>query len=395
MRRITSSLLFVLLTITFAAVPQKQGRTQTTSEKQTSNLDNGVTAKLSRSSSYRLFKGAIDDRYDFQAYLQLDGQKVMGSYFFTRPKPFTIKRFDLKGSSDNTGNIILDEVESVWVDGVGEKEKLTRTFEGEVTGDLQTGYFPVRMAGTWLNRNERKLFVLEEQTFSLGKGINLITEQASKEYKRLNYEINVSYPQVSGSNDPRILKFNKASKALVFKVVNEFKKDCAESAQIDDLSSISPETGKPIDKPLWSLFISWDVVTMSKNLLSVTIDEETYTGGAHGQHARYVINYDLSKGRVLQLADVFKPKSSYLQTLSRACRDVLKQSKGDNSELIHEGTAPTPANYKAWNLTPYGFMVLFGDYQVDGYSGGRSEVVVPYNVFKSTLQPSILELLPH
>jgi len=129
------------------------------------------------------------------------------------------------------------------------------------------------------------------------------------------------------------------------------------------------------------------------DLVSVQFDIGSYyQGAAHPNSHTETINYDLKNGKQLKLADVFKPGSKYLQTLSAYCiADLKKQSKEKNAELLedmlNEGAAPTAKNYESWTITKRGIGINFDSYQVAPYAAGPQFVMVPYSALKDLIKP--------
>ena len=74
--------------------------------------------------SPRLFKGVIDERYDFWMIANTKGAKTSGIYFFTSRSPYVKKEFQLEAKQNNDGSLAFDEL---FFDNVAGEEKRKRS----------------------------------------------------------------------------------------------------------------------------------------------------------------------------------------------------------------------------------------------------------------------------
>ena len=196
--------------------------------------------------------------------------------------------------------------------------------------------------------------------------------------KQLRYTIKAKYPQAIGAKDARIEKLNQAIRNLITTQVNDFKKDFQASEERMATTGSYLETGY--------------VVNLATNdLVSIYFGLETYfEGAAHGNHNALVFNYDLNSGKMLSLADLFNPNSNYLDLISNYSIKALtkKLSPDPDSDWIQKGAGASEENYNNWTITPKGLEVTFDPYQVASYAQGPQEVVIPYSVLKSVIDPS-------
>ena len=102
----------------------------------------------------------------------------------------------------------------------------------------------------------------------------------------------------------------------------------------------------------------------------------------------------MKHGRLLKLADLFKPGAKYLDVISAyAIKDLKKQSKaqGANAMLddqsIEGGASASEKNYGSWTVTKKGLAITFDAYQVGPYAAGPQNVVVPYSTLKDIINP--------
>ena len=324
----------------------------------------------------KFFKGSIGSALDLQMKLVRTGDQLAGSYFYQRIGT----PINLRGTVDKDGNLTLDEF-----DATG---KQTGVFKGIWQVDKTDGL--ITLAGNWskpLNEkgsDKRTAFSVHEEPIAFTGAAELVGKQIKESNKKLMYEIDAKYPQLTGGNNPNFEKFNQTARGLVTKKVAGFKKDLA------------PEEGEeppPEGSMGSSLNISYGVMLAQDDLVSVEFDVGSYyQGAAHPNSYSDVVNYDLKNGKQLKLSDLFKPGARYLQAIATYClADLKKQSKEKNLGLlddqIDEGAGASAKNYQRWTITRRGLEINFDAYQVGPYAAGPQSVLVPYSTLKDLINP--------
>jgi len=213
-----------------------------------------------------------------------------------------------------------------------------------------------------------------------GGGIapRFVVKRLRENNRKMKYTIDVKYPQLAAASDPRAARFNREVSAMVMKGVTEFKKDFPLPADMNP-----PDMGSSYD-------VTYSVELATRDLVSLSFLVVTYSAGAaHPQHFSAVYNYDLARGRKLELGDLFKPNSNYLRVISDYCISALKRELGANAdaEWINTGAGPKLENYGGWNVTRKGLEITFDAYQVASYAEGDHEVVIPYSTLKNISAP--------
>jgi len=69
---------------------------------------------------------------------------------------------------------------------------------------------------------------------------------------------------------------------------------------------------------------TFELKTNEKNVLSLTIDNYTFSGGAHGLTLQKGLTFDLKSGKLYQLKDLFLPNIPYVKTLSGIVNDQIE-----------------------------------------------------------------------
>ena len=322
------------------------------------------------------FTGSIGSTLDLQMKLVREGDKLTGSYFYQKVGT----RISLRGTVDKDGNLTLDEFDP--------SGKQTGVFKGLWSVDAQDGL--IKLAGNWSKPpgekgdDKKTAFSVREEPINFSTDVDVVAKSVKENNKKLMYEIDAQYPQITGGNNPNLEKFNQLARTTVLKIVSGFKKDMA------------PEEGeepRPEGSMGSDLGIGYTINLAQDDLVSVQFDIGSYyQGAAHPNSYTETLNYDLKNGKQLKLADLFKPGSKYLQTLSTLCvTDLKKQWKEKNAEVIEDmlkdGSAPTAKNYESWTITRRGLGINFDPYQVAPYAAGPQFVLVPYSGLKELIKP--------
>jgi hypothetical protein len=299
-----------------------------------------------------------------------DGERVSGTYFYPRIG----KNIDLKGTIKD-GNVDLRESD--------ETGKETGVFKGKWTAN------PMGLAeidGKWSRPDGSKEtdFQVSQQSIELQSAVRVVPKVIREANKKLRYSLDAEYPEIQG--DTRFDKFNQQARGMITKDVAAFKS--SETADEPDETSELPD-----ETQTSTLDIGYQIRFANEDLISIEFHEGQYSrGAAHGSSYTAVLNYDVKNGKKLALADLFNPKSNYLNVISAySVKDLREQVKKDQDSMIDEdmmktGTEPRADNFEAWIITRKGLWITFDPYQVAAYAAGPQHVLVPYSALKDILK---------
>ncbi|HKP38292.1 MAG TPA: DUF3298 domain-containing protein [Pyrinomonadaceae bacterium] len=314
------------------------------------------------------FRGAINYSLKIEMNLVRDGERIAGSYFYPRVG----KNIDLKGTVSN-GNVDLRESD--------ETGKETGVFKGKWTSNA-LGLADIE--GKWSRPDGTKEtdFQVSQQPIELQNNVKVVPKVIRDENKKLRYSVDAEYPEIQG--DTRFDKFNQEARAMINKDVAAFKS--SETAEPEEGTDLPDETQTS------TLDISYQIRFATEDLISVEFHEGQYSrGAAHGSSYTAVLNYDVKNGRKISLADLFNPKSNYLNLLSayssKALTEKLRKEEMLDEETVKSGTEPRADNYGAWAITRKGLWITFDPYQVAAYAAGPQNVLVPYSALKDIIKP--------
>ena len=188
------------------------------------------------------------------------------------------------------------------------------------------------------------------------------------------YTLTAQTPQLTGSDDSRVLALNQRLNELVKAEMELFRKSFQELP-------ITPHSNGS------SLAVTYILVSQIGDLWSFKFDFSFYAdGAAHPGMNSITLNYDLGQGKELALDDLFAVDSNYLQKISEYSIIELRQQP--YADVFTEtGAEPTLENYRNWNITTEGLLITFDAYQVAPGAAGPQQVLVPYGELTSLIDP--------
>jgi len=327
----------------------------------------------------RFFDGSIGNALDLQMKLVREADKLSGSYFYQKVGT----RIQLSGSIDKEGNVTLEEYDN--------NGKQSGVFKGIWKTDADG---LVVIDGSWNkpNSDKKTAFSLHQAPIEFSNGAEIIAKHIKESNKKLKYDVDVLYPQLTGGTDPNLEKFNQAARALVTRKVADFKKEMMPAPGEGEPADEAPE---PDETSNSDINVTYTVELAKDDLIAIEFAVSSYSAGAaHPNSHTEVLNFDLKNGRPLKLADLFSPGAKYVQALSSYCiQELQKKTKeqGDYSmsddDWIKKGAAPELANYQNWTITRKGIGITFDPYQVGPYAAGPQHVDVPYANLKDIVKP--------
>jgi hypothetical protein len=347
-------------------MPEDHAATSSNSGSQLQQADGGAMPQ----GQTKFFKGSIGNTLGLQMKLLREGDRLTGSYFYQKVGT----KIDLRGAIDKSGSVSLEEFDA--------SGKQTGVFQGNWTTE-ETGL--IAIAGNWNAPNSKKqtAFSLHEEPIEFSSGVEVVARRLTENSKKLKYEIDAEYPQLTGSGSPNYEKFNQTMRNLVAKKVAGFKADMQPDAE-------DPPLELPEETSSSDLHIGYNIELAKDDLISVMLDVGSYSAGAaHPNSYSEVVNFDLKNGKLLNLSDLFRPGSKHLQIIAAYCiADLKKQGKqkGEDSMLdddwIQRGAGPDAENYGSWTIGKQGLGIIFDAYQVAAYAAGPQHVFVPYSALK-------------
>jgi len=128
------------------------------------------------------------------------------------------------------------------------------------------------------------------------------------------------------------------------------------------------------------VFEALQVFEMTYNsacILSLYVDRYTYTGGAHGNTIRSSQTWNMQKGYMIRLGQLFRcrivPKAYILARVTEQIQENPEIYFEDYPKLIDENF-----DENSFYCTPDGLVVYYQQYDIAPYSSGIPEFMIPY-----------------
>lgn len=127
----------------------------------------------------------------------------------------------------------------------------------------------------------------------------------------------------------------------------------------------------------------------TSNTLTVNTYDYTYEeGAAHGMSMVYNTNFDLNTGKQIELKELFKPDSKYLEKISKFATGNLEHELGKDG-LLKEGVSPTEDNFNNFKIKDDAIEFQFQTYQISSsYGAGTPKVSIPLDVLANEINPA-------
>lgn len=213
--------------------------------------------------------------------------------------------------------------------------------------------------------------------------VNLAPESTSGEPDRETPEQAV-YPGVTN----RVLQGGgdgSPSYSLYYPVFNNAKADSDIQSFVDgqaleyekDVKDAIPASGdKPASYDMWDMSGFFTLSRPNPEVVSVTFNIYSYSGGAHGALLIRSLNFDLGQSKRLAFEDLFANPEKALNIMSELSARKLRAELGDEAdeEMIVAGTEANPENFANITLLADGALIEFQPYQVGPWAIGPQEI---------------------
>jgi len=161
--------------------------------------------------------------------------------------------------------------------------------------------------------------------------------------------------------------------------------------QYSQMSTIEGEKGPSFQ---WIKSMDGNVLWMYQRFVSHEKQTYVFTGGAHGMQHFSLGIFDSDSTCFLTSENIFEVDTS--DELSALLTMTLKKQLGkdENHSLVSDGyfmeIIPVAENFC---ITPAGFLFHYNSYEIAPYSFGHTEIILPYDLVTSLLQPWLKEFL--
>jgi hypothetical protein len=222
------------------------------------------------------------------------------------------------------------------------------------------------------------LTIAPHRNFVFGQGrLTAVPEYVQLKSESLRYEIDVSYPQIVGSDDPSIVKVNQQLKEIA---TRKYQWPLNRSADVRDRDT-EPGIFNTVK-------IDYEIGLATESFVSIYFVGYSYgIGDPQASQESLALNYDLTTGRQLKLTDIFKRGSNYLELISAYCKDDLERITGRAPS--EAAVAPAAENFQNWHITSNGLTFSFDACKVFACAEGDQVVEIPFSALQHVMNPGI------
>lgn len=238
------------------------------------------------------------------------------------------------------------------------------------------------------------------EIFIQKKPVHLRYLQLAEKAEEHRYSFQADYPQLSPEESTVATETNQVIAAFVARELQRFRSQ----ALATSLGKAEMDRQPSPHALCWDdLSISHSVAVFTDDLFALEFRLYSYgAGAAHPNHLTQTFNFLFQHSLVLELADLFAPRSNYLDVLSQYCVTdlhahqtpfVKSQRAGETDEWILKGAGARKCNFEKFLLVKGGLRIFFDPYWVSSYAEGRREVFIPLSELGDVLKEPIAKLL--
>lgn len=348
------------------------------SDAKESNPTKEPTALDLSGSFYKRMKGMLDQRLPITMQIsKLNDSILKGSYYYDKiGMPLS-----LRGIIHPDGTFEMNE----W----NEQDDITETFTGKFSSSDE-------IDGTWTNPKTKKTLafhLVKDSAFTLGVNYhhehkeNCDFANKSKQhpdsllfyYDTVCSYIDVSLIQIQLEN--KIAQQN-IQESIIKATCTDIEKSYS---SLDDFMASLDSSG---DMGFMSIDADGIIVNAEHDILSVVINQSSYTGGAHPNYFMSCLNFNVQTGKEINLDELFI--SGYSPALDQIAEKEFRKQYGDDDWWFFKpGEFSLTDNY---NITPGGLLFRFNPYEIGPYAAGAPQIFLSYKSIRHLLKEnSILQ----
>ena len=219
-------------------------------------------------------------------------------------------------------------------------------------------------------------------------------------------DIVINYPKAKPNSDQVSALANSINHMIETSLVDLIKSYMPEESESTGLeavlSEISGQLGANYEdayakskiKPQWSISIQGEIVFSNPSLVTFTLSDKVYLGGAHGQESFHLASYRLPEGKRLALSDLVEDQKAATALAEQEFRVIVQIDPG--ASLREAGYGCEDGNFcvaRNLGLTRKGLLLVYNPYDIAPYAEGQVRVLIGYNKLRQLLNPQTKEML--
>jgi hypothetical protein len=231
------------------------------------------------------------------------------------------------------------------------------------------------------------LFACQQETPKSSPIAVTMTEASAKKCvtDTICAEISLSYPVVSGGNNPKAISaINDTLLSFVYMVIGGDPKmplpQAFDSAALNLFLMLEEQIEMSPDFPMgFSNELKSKVLYQNSKLLSVELTNYSFTGGAHGNYGSAINTFRLTDGGSVTFTDIVQDTAALRPMLEKAFV-AAKNTEGEQytlEELLFPESIPLPLPVQ-WCIVAEGLRVTYNPYEVAPYAVGQTDIVLTW-----------------
>lgn len=232
------------------------------------------------------------------------------------------------------------------------------------------------------------LFIIALVISSCNKDVKLKFEPQKIE-KSTDASIVINYPKAIGTKSVAE-KINQHIEHIIANDINMAETQENDISVSDAVSQFDQEY-KSFKKDFqdssqkWEVKVDGEVLYESAEVICVSLETYTDTGGAHGNGRTTYLNFNPETGALLTQKDIINNSEKFKKIAEKAFKDQSKPKDDDETieDFFFGEDFQLPSNI---GFTKNGLVLLYNNYEIASYAQGITEIVLPYNQISDLLK---------
>ena len=208
--------------------------------------------------------------------------------------------------------------------------------------------------------------------------IRSVIEERTINQKYEHVNTSIHYPEIMNINNSEITMVERQTmnsfNTTMFEYASTFT-DIAAEMEMQALTSSQWSIGQK------EVILDYDIKLNNENFISFCMNSSSISDGAHGINKKFGMTFDLKKGQIIKLSDLFKKDSEYVDALTGIIKSQMK-SKNITNDFDQFKKIKTDQNFY---LAGDKLVVIFSTYEYGPYSSGLAEFEIPFKQIRSIL----------
>lgn len=134
----------------------------------------------------------------------------------------------------------------------------------------------------------------------------------------------------------------------------------------------------------WEVRVQGQVIYQSPEILCISLETYSDTGGAHGNGRTTYLNFNPETGTLLEQEELIKNLDEFKKIAEKAFKEQTEPKDNETMEDFFFGEDfQLPANI---GFTPKGLVLLYNNYEIASYAQGITKIILPYGQIKKLLK---------